>query len=66
LVGAGHRLVIVEVPAPTVVKLADLPEAKETVLFNVAARDDALRGASCRPNVLHLIPSRAMLADALV
>jgi ABC transporter substrate binding protein (PQQ-dependent alcohol dehydrogenase system) len=66
LVGAGHRLVLVEAPAPTLVKLADLPEAKETVLFNVAARDDELRGMSCRPNVLHLIPSRAMLADALV
>ena len=34
-------------------------------LFNVAAPDDALRQESCRSNVIHVAPSRAMLADAL-
>jgi ABC transporter substrate binding protein (PQQ-dependent alcohol dehydrogenase system) len=34
-------------------------------LFNVAAPDDALRQESCRGNVIHVAPSRAMLADAL-
>jgi ABC transporter substrate binding protein (PQQ-dependent alcohol dehydrogenase system) len=66
LVAHGHRTIIVDLPAPALLALADLPEAKDTVLLNVSARDDELRGASCRANVLHLIPSRAMLADALV
>jgi ABC transporter substrate binding protein (PQQ-dependent alcohol dehydrogenase system) len=45
--------------------IADLPVAGLTV-FNTGAKEDALRGAECRKNLLHLMPSRAMLADALV
>jgi ABC transporter substrate binding protein (PQQ-dependent alcohol dehydrogenase system) len=33
--------------------------------FNAQSPDDALRGESCLPNVLHTIPSRAMRADGL-
>jgi ABC transporter substrate binding protein (PQQ-dependent alcohol dehydrogenase system) len=66
LVQDGDRLVVVDLPAATLLAIADLPEAKTAILLNVAARDDALRGESCRANILHLIPSRAMLADALV
>jgi ABC transporter substrate binding protein (PQQ-dependent alcohol dehydrogenase system) len=66
LVAAGRRLVIAALPASALLAVADLPEAKSVTLFNAAARDDELRGESCRGNVLHLIPSRAMLADALV
>ncbi|MFC7704153.1 ABC transporter substrate-binding protein [Plastorhodobacter daqingensis] len=35
------------------------------LLFNAAARGDALRNEACRPNLLHTAPSRAMLTDAL-
>jgi ABC transporter substrate binding protein (PQQ-dependent alcohol dehydrogenase system) len=35
-------------------------------LLNIAAADDDLRAEKCRANVLHVTPSRAMLADALV
>ncbi len=66
LVQDGGRLVVADLPAATLLAIADLPEAKAAILLNVAARDDALRGESCRANILHLIPSRAMLADALV
>jgi ABC transporter substrate binding protein (PQQ-dependent alcohol dehydrogenase system) len=66
LVQDGDRLVVADLPAATLIAIADLPEAKAALLLNVAATDDALRGQSCRANVLHLIPSRAMLADALV
>lgn len=66
LVQDGDRLIVADLPAATLTALADLPEAKMALLLNVAAKDDALRGESCRANVLHLIPSRAMLADALV
>jgi ABC transporter substrate binding protein (PQQ-dependent alcohol dehydrogenase system) len=66
LVAAGHRIIAVDLPAPLLLKVADLPEAKAALLLNVSARDDQLRQDQCRANVLHLIPSRAMLADALV
>lgn len=66
LVSAGIRLVIADLSAARLIQLAALPEAANVTLFNVAAKDDDLRAAQCRVNVMHLIPSRAMLADALV
>jgi ABC transporter substrate binding protein (PQQ-dependent alcohol dehydrogenase system) len=66
LVQEGHRLVILDLPAADLLAIADLPEAKPTILLNVAAADDRLRAEDCRSNVLHLTPSRAMLTDALV
>jgi ABC transporter substrate binding protein (PQQ-dependent alcohol dehydrogenase system) len=45
--------------------VADLAEAKDVLLFDAATVDDALRNKECRANVLHLLPSRAMRADAL-
>ncbi|MBX6320748.1 MAG: ABC transporter substrate-binding protein [Rhodospirillaceae bacterium] len=65
LYAKGQRLFVVDLPAASLLKLADLPEAKDALLFNVQAKDDALRGAECRTNVLHVMPSYAMLADAL-
>jgi ABC transporter substrate binding protein (PQQ-dependent alcohol dehydrogenase system) len=62
----GVHLIVADLPAAALIATADLPEAKSALLLNVAAKDDALRGESCRANILHLVPSRAMLADALV
>jgi ABC transporter substrate binding protein (PQQ-dependent alcohol dehydrogenase system) len=66
LVQGGDRLFIADLPAAVLLAIADLPEARSATLFNISASDDALRGESCRANILHLTPSRAMLADALV
>ena len=57
--------VVVNLPSEKVNQLADLPAAKQMLLFDVATSDDALRNGQCRSNVLHLLPSRAMRADAL-
>ena len=57
--------VVVNLPSEQVNQLADLPAAKQMLLFDVATSDDALRNGQCRSNVLHLLPSRAMRADAL-
>jgi ABC transporter substrate binding protein (PQQ-dependent alcohol dehydrogenase system) len=57
--------VVVNLPADQINRLADLPAAKLMLLFDVATLDDALRNGQCRSNVLHLLPSRAMRADAL-
>lgn len=59
------RIVVVNAPAADLLTLADLPEAQDALLLNGGAADDALRRESCRANVLHSAPSRAMLADAL-
>jgi ABC transporter substrate binding protein (PQQ-dependent alcohol dehydrogenase system) len=66
LVADGHRHVVtVQIPAEDILRLADLPEAKDVLIYNASARDDRLRNEDCRANVVHLVPSRAMLADAL-
>jgi len=57
--------VVVNLPSEKLNQLADLPAAKQMLLFDVATSDDALRNEQCRSNVLHLLPSRAMRADAL-
>lgn len=60
-----YHLVIVNLPAEQTVNVADLPSAQQKLLFDVATLDDALRNEQCRSNVLHMLPSRAMRADAL-
>ncbi len=59
------QYVIVNVNAERLNSLADLPGAKNMLFFDVATLDDALRNEQCRSNVLHLLPNRAMRADAL-
>ena len=59
------QYVVVNLPADQINRLADLPAAKPMLLFDVATVDDALRNEQCRSNVLHILPSRAMRADAL-
>jgi ABC transporter substrate binding protein (PQQ-dependent alcohol dehydrogenase system) len=66
LAAKGIRLVLTDLDAPELLAIAGLPIAAPMTIFNTAAPDDRLRGADCRGNILHLLPSRAMLADALV
>ena len=61
----GLRLVVLDLPAEGLLTIADHPAAADMLLFNARARDDRLRQEDCRANVLHTIPSRAMLADGL-
>lgn len=65
LVADGHRLIITDLRADTLLSIADQPDAKNVLIFNAGASDDRLRNADCQANVLHTAPSRAMLADAL-
>ncbi|GJE34257.1 ABC transporter substrate-binding protein [Methylobacterium oxalidis] len=59
------RFVALNAPAEDVLALADLPEAKGTLFLNVGAPDTRLRDRDCRARLLHVLPSRAMLTDAL-
>ena len=63
---AGTKLFVTDLPAPILLQVADLPEAKDVTLIDATAHDDALRAESCRRNVLHTAISRAMQADALM
>lgn len=59
----GLRLFVVNAPVDTLRQLsAALPDS---LLFNAGSADDSLRSTACLNNVLHTLPSRAMLADAL-
>jgi ABC transporter substrate binding protein (PQQ-dependent alcohol dehydrogenase system) len=62
---SNHHFIIVDAPAETLVKLADWAKGKDILLFNVRATDVSLRQENCRANVLHTVPDRYMLADAL-
>jgi ABC transporter substrate binding protein (PQQ-dependent alcohol dehydrogenase system) len=66
LAAKAIRLVVTDLPAPELLSVGGMPEAASATFFNTAAADDRLRGENCRSNILHLLPSRAMLADALV
>ncbi|EFO33674.1 conserved hypothetical protein [Roseibium sp. TrichSKD4] len=57
--------IVVNAPMDDLLKLADLPEAKDALLFNVGSADNRLRDEACRANLLHTLPSRSMLTDAL-
>jgi ABC transporter substrate binding protein (PQQ-dependent alcohol dehydrogenase system) len=62
---AGERLFVADVHGEQLLALADLPEAEAALIFNSRAPDDELRTDECRANTFHVIPSRAMKADAL-
>lgn len=65
LIAGGTSLIVADLTAKRLLEVADLPEAKQAVILNTAAEDDSLRTQDCRPNLFHIIPSRAMKADAL-
>ncbi|MFK7877057.1 MAG: ABC transporter substrate-binding protein [Paracoccaceae bacterium] len=56
---------VIDAPADVLLAIADLPQAKGALLFNVASGDVSLRDTDCRANMLHAIPSDAMRTDAL-
>jgi ABC transporter substrate binding protein (PQQ-dependent alcohol dehydrogenase system) len=63
---AGRNgFIIADLPADALVKAADALRDRGTVLLNAGAIDDRLREADCRANVIHVAPTRSMLADAL-
>lgn len=62
----GLRLVVTDLDAPQLLTIAGMPDAAYATIFDSGATDDRLRAQDCRANILHLLPSRAMLADALV
>jgi ABC transporter substrate binding protein (PQQ-dependent alcohol dehydrogenase system) len=63
---AGHDgFIIADLPADELLKTADALRDNGTLLLNAGAIDDRLREEDCRANVIHVAPTRSMLADAL-
>jgi ABC transporter substrate binding protein (PQQ-dependent alcohol dehydrogenase system) len=63
LLKEGYQLIIVNLPAAQLVQIQQLNN--QALLFDVATRTDAFRQSQCLQDVLHILPSRAMRADAL-
>ncbi len=61
----GVSLVIADLPAAQLLKAADTGRARGVLFFNAGAADDRLREEDCRANVIHVAPTRSMLADGL-
>ncbi len=62
---AKTKLVVINAPAADLLKVADLPEAADALIINAGSAEVELRDGDCRANVLHTLPSRDMIADAL-
>ena len=65
LADRNTAFIIVDLPADALLKAAEAIRDRGAVLFNAAATDDRLREEDCRANVIHVAPTRSMLADAL-
>ena len=62
---AGVNYLLVDAPAELVDEVARATKGRDVLVFNVSARDDVLRQEQCQSHLLHVIPSHAMMADAL-
>ncbi len=65
LLDEAFPFIIVNAPASRLLEMAEAARGKRVLLFNVGAPEDGLRDGECRDNVMHILPSRAMLADGL-
>ena len=60
-----NGFIIADLPADALLKAADAVRDRGTVLLNAGAIEDRLREEDCRANVIHVAPTRSMLADGL-
>lgn len=65
LIAEGAQYIAVAAEADDLLALADHVANKDVLLLNTAAQDNRLRNEECRGNLVHVAPSRQMLADGL-
>ncbi len=65
LASRNVAFIIADLPADALLKAADAASSNGALLLNAGASDDRLREEDCRGNVIHVAPTRSMLADAL-
>lgn len=61
----GVEFFLVDAAAGVLRALAAHAKGRDILIFNVSDRDNSLRATSCSANLMHTIPSRAMLTDAM-
>lgn len=61
----GIRHFITDLSLQVLLKISDSTAGKQAWFYNIGASEDLLRTQECRANILHLVPSYAMKADAL-
>ncbi|MEM7505185.1 MAG: ABC transporter substrate-binding protein [Pseudomonadota bacterium] len=65
LMAEGVTSIVSIAAADDLLTMADHLAEQPMLLLNASAEEDRLRNDACRANVLHIAPSRAMLADGL-
>jgi ABC transporter substrate binding protein (PQQ-dependent alcohol dehydrogenase system) len=65
LADQGASFIVTSLDADRLLKTADAGKARGEMLINASALDERLREQDCRANVVHVAPTRSMLADAL-
>lgn len=65
LVQHGRHFLLLDLPESKLAKLGDMTNNKPVLLFDVSGQTDQFRHQNCLSNLLHMLPSRAMRADAL-
>jgi ABC transporter substrate binding protein (PQQ-dependent alcohol dehydrogenase system) len=65
LQGHDEQFFILDLPAGAVSRIAQAVRGKDIMLFNATAPDDTLRRNLCAREIVHTMPSQAMLTDAL-
>lgn len=65
LADQGAAFIVTGLDADRLLKVADAGKARGETLINASALDERLREQDCRANVIHVAPTRSMLADAL-
>jgi ABC transporter substrate binding protein (PQQ-dependent alcohol dehydrogenase system) len=65
LADQGASFIVTSLDADRLLKTADAGKARGVMLINASALDERLREQDCRANVIHVAPTRSMLADAL-
>jgi ABC transporter substrate binding protein (PQQ-dependent alcohol dehydrogenase system) len=65
LADQGASFVVASLDADRLLKVADAGKAHGVTLINAFAPDERLREQDCRANVIHVAPTRSMLADGL-
>lgn len=65
LVDRGFQHFLTNLPAETLLEVAEASKNKNLLLYDTTGKDDYFRQERCFANMLHFAPSRAMRADAL-
>jgi len=65
LADQGVGVIVASLEAEPLLAVADAAKARGQVVINAAATDERLRQQDCRGNLIHVAPSRTMLADGL-